>query len=215
MLNVNRLRYHYQNVLRQDLLLKCAHSNIMETPELRKVMIVAQVPYESVKQKRLALEILCGQKAVHFGATKGFFGRKMRQSSISGTSKGTQYSSFNFQKGLRQRGVLFYGKTGRLSTPAFGPASPKYYVRVCLRDESLYNFIEKLVTVICFQDFPIKIKGNIIELTIASNILRLFPEIQNHFDLFSVHNLEIMILTSAKNQEETRLVWTGLFQKEI
>jgi hypothetical protein len=301
MSNVNRLAYHYQNVLRQDLLLKCSNSNIMDTPELCNINIVAQVAYDQklVKQKRLALEIISGQKAVQFIPKS--------------TSKLTQNQSapFRFQSKTKKGG------------------QPKYYLRLCLRKAACSNFVDKLISIICStknyvflfgdkslvkqaetqtnvggsfvehkraigadqrrpsdregplgqatdraegkrpsnngsadrrspiagrntgraelphlrdkhlserhslvdQDLLIKINGNIIELTIASNILRFFPEIQNlrlsSFQFgstdremvgdpfFSVQNLTIQIVTSATNQEETCLLWTGLFQKEI
>lgn len=249
MYNVNRLAYHYQNVLRQDLLLKCSNSNIMDTPELCNINIVAQVAYDQklVKQKRLALEIISGQKAVQFIPKS--------------TSKLTQNHSAPFR---------FQSKTKK-------GAQPKYYLRLCLRKSACSNFVDKLISIICStkncvfvfghkslvnqaetqtnvggtfvehnpplgatnaerhslvdQDLLIKINGNIIELTIASNILRFFPEIQNlrlsSFQFgstdremvgdpfFSVQKLTIQIVTSATNQQQTCLLWTGLFQKEI
>ena len=60
----NKLCFHYQYILRSDLLLKLNYSNIMEIPHLTKVMILSQVPYESIKQVSLALEIISGQKFI-------------------------------------------------------------------------------------------------------------------------------------------------------
>jgi hypothetical protein len=45
--------------------------------------------------------------------------------------------------------------------------------------------------------------------------VRLFPEIQNHFEFFeSVQNLQVILVTSALSENETKLLWTGLLQKE-
>ena len=59
----NRIRYYYENILRYDLLLKLNYKNIMEVPQIRKIIIYAfRVPYNNVKNVSLALEIICGQK---------------------------------------------------------------------------------------------------------------------------------------------------------
>lgn len=152
-----RLQYHYQDVLRQDLLLKCSQS-----PELLKMTITAQVPYESIKKKLLALELLCGQKVVSF-----------------------ERKQFRFQK------------------------VTNCSIRVNLRGLTLFNFLDKLITFCCFQDLQIDIHHNIVNMKIPSNIIRLFPEIQNHLDLVMLYDLDIKIETSAKNEQETLLLWTG------
>jgi ribosomal protein L5 len=59
----NRIRYYYENILRYDLLLKLNYDNIMQVPQICKIIILAyRVPYNNVKSVSLALEIICGQK---------------------------------------------------------------------------------------------------------------------------------------------------------
>ena len=260
MSNRNRLAFYYQNVLRQDLLLKCSHSNIMDTAKLTNINILVQVSFalraaeqhqKLIKQKQLALEIISGQKVVQF---------------IPKSDSKLLLSSASRNRNFRPR-------LGSKVSPS------KCYLRLCLRKVACNNFIEKVVNIaggvltenysynnsllsfsksvspktklsllnkspeVLFvsQDLKIQIKGNIIELIIASNILKLFPEIQNlqisslqlgnndidmvaegsqsgiqissMDSLFSSQNTTIQIVTSAKSPEETFLFWSGLFAR--
>lgn len=179
MLSFNRLRFHYEHVLRQDLLLKYNYVNLLQVPQLCKILIVLRTS-ESVKQLTLAFEMVCGQKGV--------------QTEIS-LLRGSRVNKW----------FSLRGKTKQ----------PTYLVRTCLRAENMYNWIDKLVTILCFQEYTVRIQANAIQLNIKSNLLRLFPEIQNHFELFeSAQSVQIILVTSAQTEEETRLLWTGLYQKE-
>jgi hypothetical protein len=57
--------------------------------------------------------------------------------------------------------------------------------RSTLRGYTMYNFLEKLVTIISFYDYPVKIQRNSIQLSMAMSLLQLFSEIQNHFEIKS------------------------------
>jgi ribosomal protein L5 len=47
------------------------------------------------------------------------------------------------------------------------------------------------------------------------SLLRLFPEIQNHFEIFEhIRGFDITIVTSANTQDETFILWSGFLQKE-
>lgn len=179
MFSFNRFRFHYEHVIRQDLLLKLNYDNIFLVPRIEKVVLVSKVPRE-YKQVPLALEMICGQKAQQI------------------ESLGQPTSRVNKKLTFRAK-------------------QPSYLlVRTCLRADVMYTFCEKLVTILCFYDSNVQIQSNMIQLTIGSNLLRLFPEVQNHFELFSSANsVQVIIVTSAKTEQETRLVWTGLNQKEL
>jgi hypothetical protein len=60
------LHFHYEDVLRQYLLLKLNHTNIMEVPGLFEIRLV---PKSTTDTKfhfgKLAMEILCGERCVH------------------------------------------------------------------------------------------------------------------------------------------------------
>jgi ribosomal protein L5 len=198
MLTTNRLRYHYQAVLRQDLLQKCSHSSIMSIPKLLKITLCARVPYDNLQRKQLSLEILSGQKAVCFQSSVGGLSSmsKVKRSLTGGRPLVESLGIFEqggtklrFHKGMKQ---------------------PQYFVRTCLRGPILFQFLEKLNTFWFFQDISIRIKNNTIELTAPYRILRLFPEIQNHFGQLSVQNLQVIVHTSSQNEEETRLISSSL-----
>jgi hypothetical protein len=198
----SRLRYHYENILRQDLLLKLNYANIMQVPRLCKINIFSQVPYNDLKSVSLALEIICGQKFVERGAV-----RENKSFSRHGALSLPQRASLKNFLSLR-------AKTKRGATVS---AEGMRSMRSSLRSPPLmYNFLEKLITIISFYDYTIQIQANTIQITIATPLGGLFPEIQNHFEFFeSAQNLQVIIVTSALTENETQLLWTGLLQKEI
>nr|YP_008802488.1 ribosomal protein subunit L5 [Asclepias syriaca]AGZ63023.1 ribosomal protein subunit L5 [Asclepias syriaca] len=91
------LYFHYEDVLRQDLLLKLNYANVMEVPGLCKIRVV---PKASIKNGKLAMEILCGQKVIqtqsagklfrsNLGSNKdqkGYVSDLARQSTLRGHS---------------------------------------------------------------------------------------------------------------------------------
>nr|QDE10583.1 ribosomal protein L5 [Pellia epiphylla] len=85
-----------------------------------------------------------------------------------------------------------------------------YLARSTLRGHIMYNFLEKLVTIISFYDYPVKIRKNSIQL---STLLRSFPEIQDHFE--HIRGFDVTIITSANTQDETVISWSGFLQKEV
>lgn len=187
----SRLRYYYENILRQDLLLKLNYANIMQVPRLCKINILSKATSYSIKSVSLALEIICGQ---------------MKEDSRHGVLNTTHRSSQKNFLALRAK------KKGALGGFSDGLRS----VRTSLRSTSLmYNFLEKLITIISFYDYTLQIEANTIQITLGTQV-RLFPEIQNHFEFFeSFQNLQVIIVTSALTENETQLLWTGLNQKEI
>jgi ribosomal protein L5 len=209
----SRLRFHYEHILRQDLLLKGQYANIMEVPRLAKAHIaqaatpkglLAQPPHGKqtsavsttangdVQNACLALEILCGQKGIATVENPE-------------TSGGRHVKASQLQKSM-SAGAKNSGIKLKLNTT----------VRSCLRAHILYNFLEKLITIIACYEFKSQINTKAIHLNIGTNLLRLFPEIQNHFEIFeSAQSVNVIIVTSAKSAQETRLLWTGLLQKEV
>jgi ribosomal protein L5 len=176
MFTPNRLRFHYENLLRQDLLLKFNYANIMEVPRLCKI----------IKNVKLAMEIVCGQK---------FIQTRSRDS----TGKSFRFNKFILNRELKK-------DTGYVT----------YLARSTLRGHTMYNFLEKLITIISFYDYSVKIQKNSIQLSMATSLLRLFPEIQNHFEIFEhIRGFDVTIVTSAKTQDETFILWSGFLQKEV
>jgi len=59
------LHFHYEDVLRQDLLLKMNHTNIMEVPGLFEIRLVPKSTSDAkIQFGKLAMEILSGQKSI-------------------------------------------------------------------------------------------------------------------------------------------------------
>ena len=64
MFTPNRLRFHYKNLLRQDLLLKFNYANIMEFPRLCKIIVVPKAPFKLIENVKLTMVIVCVQKFI-------------------------------------------------------------------------------------------------------------------------------------------------------
>ena len=223
----NKLCFHYQHILRSDLLLKLNYSNIMEIPHLTKVMILSQVPYESIKQVSLALEIISGQKFIQTESSllqSNPMSRRIKHafdvsSSSQTKNQARQLTSQNAVSSMpkeRKKGSFFLSKN-KNELNSYNTQFQKetdYLVRCCLRLEIMYHFLEKLITILCFHDYKTQIQANTIQLTLKANLLRLFPEIQHYIELFeTVQNVQVIIFTSARTEKETRLLWTGFLQK--
>jgi hypothetical protein len=58
----NRLHFHYENLLHQDLLLKLNYANIMEVHILCKIIVVPKAPSNLIRNVKLTMEIICSQK---------------------------------------------------------------------------------------------------------------------------------------------------------
>ncbi|KAM0844525.1 hypothetical protein ACQ4PT_056982 [Festuca glaucescens] len=59
------LHFHYEDVLREDLLLKLNHTNVMEVPGLFEIRLVPKSTSDAkIQFGKLAMEILCGQRSI-------------------------------------------------------------------------------------------------------------------------------------------------------
>ncbi len=73
------LHFHYEDVSRQDPLLKLNHANVMEVPGSCEIRLVPKAPYDLIiKNGKLAMEIPRGQRFIqtergpYFQAGKSF-----------------------------------------------------------------------------------------------------------------------------------------------
>lgn len=97
------LNFHYEDVLRQDLLLKLNYANVMEVPGLCEIRLV---PSFRIKNGKLAMEILCGQRFIQQKRDPFF---KAGKSFRSGDEKDTGYvSDFARQSTLRGHGMSHF-----------------------------------------------------------------------------------------------------------
>lgn len=199
MVTSNRLSYHYEKILRDDLLLKLNYNNVMELPRLQQIKILSEVPLNALKNVSLALQILCGQKPAE----------NYEVASAKGHNNLNNFKKFS-PISMKKNRLHFLKQRGSNNL--------KYQIRVSLRSDTMYHFLDKLIC-LCnlgtFYDYPFQIQSNTVQFSLGSSELRLFPEIQNHFEFFdSLQNLRIVLVTSALSEKETQLLWTGFLQKE-
>lgn len=99
------LNFHYEDVLRQDLLLKLNYANVMEVPGLCEIRLVPKAPYDLIiKNGKLAMEISCGQKLIQ--TQRGSTGKSFRSNPFLGSKKDKGYvSDLARQSTLRGHGM--------------------------------------------------------------------------------------------------------------
>ncbi|KAK4412100.1 60S ribosomal protein L5, mitochondrial [Sesamum alatum] len=78
------LYFHYEDVSRQDPLLKLNHANVMEVPGLCKIRVVPKAA-PSIKNGKLAMEIPCGQKLIQI--ERSSTGKSFRSNPFLGSNK--------------------------------------------------------------------------------------------------------------------------------
>ena len=99
------LYFHYEDVSRQDPLLKPNHANVMEVPGLCEIRVVPKAPYDFIiKNGKLAMEIPCGQKLIQ--TQRGSTGKSFRSNQFLGSNKDKGYvSDLARQSTLRGHGM--------------------------------------------------------------------------------------------------------------
>lgn len=87
--NIERLKFYYNSIISQDLLLKNNYTSIMEVPSLEKIILNTTSNAYAVDKKNLipallALELISGQKAKFTVAKKSIAPFKIREKQILG-----------------------------------------------------------------------------------------------------------------------------------
>ncbi|XP_058224577.1 large ribosomal subunit protein uL5m [Rhododendron vialii] len=179
------LHFHYEDVLRQDLLLKLNYANVMEVPGLRKVRVLPKAAPSALilKNGKLATEISCGQKLIQVQrAPTGKSGKSFRSNPFSGGKKG------------------YVSDLARQST---------------LRGHGMSHFLVRISTVMSLLDSPVEIRENSIQFSMETEFCEFSPELEDHFEIFErIGGFNVTIVTSANTQDETSLLWSGFLQKD-
>lgn len=99
------LHFHYEDVSRQDPLLKLNHANVMEVPGSCEIRVVPKAPYDFIiKNGKLAMEIPRGQKFIQ--TQRGSTGKSFRSNPFLGSNKEKGYvSDLARQSTLRGHGM--------------------------------------------------------------------------------------------------------------
>lgn len=180
----NGLHFHYENVLRQDLLLKLNYANITEVPRLCETIVVPKaLPNLIITDRELAMEILRGQKFVQAGST----GKSFRSDQFfpdQGSERDTGCVS-NLARRSPLRGRIMYNFLDKILAMMSLYNSP-----VEIQKNSIQFSME---TEFC-ESFP-ELEDHF--------------EIFEH-----IRGFDVTIVTSANTRDETLLLWSGFLQKD-
>ncbi|GER46116.1 ribosomal protein L5 [Striga asiatica] len=184
------LYFHYEDVSRQDPLLKLNHANVMEVPGLCKIRVVPKAA-PSIKNGKLAMEIPCGQKCLQ--TQRSSTGKSFRSSSMT---------SLRFEKfvGSNKDKKGYVSDLARQST---------------LRGHGMSNFLVRISTVMSLLDSPVEIRENSIQFSMETEFCEFSPELEDHFEIFEhIRGFNVTIVTSSNTQDETLPPWSGFLQKD-
>nr|ULQ69947.1 ribosomal protein L5 [Thurnia sphaerocephala] len=179
------LHFHYEDVLRQDLLLKENYANVMEVPGLSLIRLVPKASDFRMQFGKLAMEIWCGQRFIQRERGPDVFaGKCFRSNPFLGSEKETG-DVIDF---ARESAVLGHGMS---------------------------NLLVRILTVMSIFDSPVKIGEKAITFSMEREFCEFSPELEDHFEIFEhMRGFHVTILTSAKRKEETELLWSGFLLKE-
>nr|UFH78293.1 ribosomal protein L5 [Chlorophytum comosum] len=189
------LHFHYEDVSRQDPLLKPNHANVMEVPGSCEIRLVPNSFGPSsfrIKFGKLAMEIPRGLNKRGFKKTKKgpYFqaGKSFRSNSFLGSEKDRGYVS------------------------DFARQSAPYR----LRGHGMSHFLVRISTVMSMLDSPVEIRENPIQfINKETDFCEFSPELEDHFEIFEhIRGFNVTIVTSANTKDETLPPWSGFFLKD-
>ncbi|CAH1414170.1 unnamed protein product [Lactuca virosa] len=179
------LNFHYEDVSRQDPLLKPNHANVMEVPGSCKIRVVPKAAPSDfiIKNGKLAMEIPCGQKLIQ--TQRASTGKEFRSNPFLGKNQD--------KKG-------YVSDLARQST---------------LRGHGMSHFLVRISAVMSLLDFPVEIREKSIQFLMEMEFCEFSPELEDHFEIFEhIRGFNVTIVTSANTQDETLPPWSGFFQKD-
>ena len=178
------LYFHYEDVSRQDPLLKLNHANVMEVPGSCEIRVVPKAPYDFIiKNGKLAMEIPRGQKFIQ--TQRGSTGKSFRSNPFLGSNKDKKgyVSDLARQSTLRGHGMSHF--LVRISAVMSLLDFP-----VEIREKSIQFLMEME-----FCEFSPELEDHF--------------EIFEH-----IRGFNVTIVTSANTQDETLPPWSGFLQKD-
>nr|QKO26512.1 ribosomal protein L5 [Campynemanthe viridiflora] len=178
------LHFHYEDVSRQDLLLKPNHANVMEVPGSCEIRI-RLVPDFRIKLGKLAMEIPRGQRFIQTQRGPYFkAGKSFRSNPFLGSEKDTgDVSDFARQSALRGHGMSYF------------------FVRISTVMSMLDSSVE-----IRENPIPFSMETEFCEF---SPELEDHFEIFEH-----IRGFNVTIVTSANTKDETLPPWSGFLLKD-
>nr|YP_010170248.1 ribosomal protein L5 [Agrostemma githago]QRZ60083.1 ribosomal protein L5 [Agrostemma githago] len=178
------LHFHYEDVSRQDPLLKLNHANVMEVPGLCEIRVLPKAAPSDfiIKNGKLAMEIPCGQKLIE--TRRGSIVKSFRSNPFLGSNKDNGYvNDLARQSTLRGHGMSHF----------------------LVRISTVMSLLDSLVEI---GQNSIKFSMET-EFCEFSPELEDHFEIFEH-----IRGFNVTIVTSANTQDETLLSWSGFLQKD-
>nr|ULQ69758.1 ribosomal protein L5 [Mayaca fluviatilis] len=199
------LHFHYEDVSRQDPLLKLNHANVMKVPRLFEIRLV---PIR-IQFGKLAMEIPRGQSKTQGGAS-------FKAGATAGAVRPWTKSNRSIPPGLTIRSNRSEKHTGYVNKSIRTRQS-------ALRGHGMCNFLVRISTVMSMLDSPVEIRENPIHFFMETEKK---PELEDHFEIFEQQHpnaayetdivrlggpgFNVTIMTSANTKDETLLPWSGL-----
>nr|ULQ69525.1 ribosomal protein L5 [Isolepis setacea] len=181
------LHFHYEDILRQDLLLKLNYANVMEVPGFFEIRLVPKAGGSDFRIQfwKWATETLCGQKFIQKNRGLDFkAGKSFRSNPFLGSKKDTgSLSNFSRQSVVRGHGM--------------------------------FHFLLRILKIIYLLDYPVEIRENSMKFSMETEFLEFYPELEDQFEVFEhIQGFYVTIFTSANTKDETLLLWSGFLQDE-
>lgn len=180
------LHFHYEDVLRQDLLLKLNYANVMEVPGLFEIRLVPSAAF-IIPFSKFAMEMECGQRFIQKQRSPYFQAGKVksfRSNTFLGSEKDTAYVSY-FERQSALRGL------------------------------GMSHLMVRISMVMSILDSKVEIRENSIQFSMETEFFEFSPELEEHFEIFEhIKGFNVTIVTSANTKDETLLLWSGFLLKD-
>ncbi|RWV97195.1 hypothetical protein BHE74_00049532 [Ensete ventricosum] len=181
------LHFHYEDVSRQDPLLKPNHANVMEVPGSFEIRLVPSSAAFMIPFSKFAMEMECGQRLIQkqrspysqAGKVKSF-----RSNPFWGSEKDTAYVSY-FERQSALRGL------------------------------GMSHFMVRISMVMSTLDSTVEIRENPIKFSMETEFFEFSPELEEHLEIFEhIKGFNVTIFTSANTKDETLPLWSGFLLKD-
>lgn len=180
--------FHYEDVSRQDPLLKPNHANVMEVPGSCEIRLVPKAASDfRILFGKLAMEMTCGQRFFQTKRGPSFqAGKSFRSNPFLGSEKDTGYvSDFARKSALRGHGMSHF------------------LVRISTVMSLFYSGVYEVI------------RENPILFSMETEFCEFSPELEDHFEIFEhLRGFNVTIVTSANTKDETLPPWSGFLLKD-
>ena len=217
------LHFHYEDVLRQDLLLKLNYASVMEVPGLFEIRLVPYIPVSALsgEPKKSPKEIpgtaaqkhQLRRKGDQFASVASCFLASIRILGKLAIEILCGQRFIHTERGPEiQAGKCF--RSNRSEEKEETGVSD-FARQSALRGHGMSNFLVRILTVIPILDSPVEIREKSIQFSMEREFCEFSPELKSSFEIFEhIRGFNVTILTSAKTKDETLVLWNGFLLKD-